>query len=698
VSTKHTALDLLVEIGTEELPPTALAGLSAAFAERLAAQLREQSLPHGDIRPFATPRRLALIVRALASRQPDREHVRRGPAVQAAFDAQGAPTKAALGFARSCGVEVAALEREDTDKGQWLVHCSIQTGDTTDKLLPGLVAAALGQLPIPKRMRWGDSDVAFVRPVHWVCMRFGGAAVAGEVLGVPIGSTTRGHRFHAPDAVTVAGADDYEAILRSAYVEPDFAIRRTAIREQVSASARSVDGEASIPERLLDEVTALCEWPVALLGHFDEAFLDVPAEALVETMQHHQKYFPVHAADGELLPYFVTVCNIESREPDVVRAGNERVIRPRFSDARFFWEQDLRSPLADLQPALERVVFQHKLGTVADKSRRVAAASRDIAARLGYDVALAERSALLAKCDLVTAMVGEFASLQGVMGRHYAEHSGEDPCVAAAMEEQYLPRHAGDRLPDSECGRVLALADKLDTLVGIFAIGERPTGVKDPYGLRRAAIGVLRILIETPLPLDLRTLLRDTAEAFPASVPAQAAVEETYGYVMDRLRSYYAEQGIGADVIDAVMAVDAAAPSDFDLRVRAVTRFSQLEAAAALAAANKRIANILKKSPTQAQEATLDADLLHEDAERRLAESVAALRERIAPLLDTGDYAEALAALAQLRADVDRFFDTVMVNAEDPSLRANRLALVRDVLALFSSIADIGRLRGAESG
>ena len=698
MSTEHTALDLLIEIGTEELPPTALSRLSTAFAEQFAARLNEQSLSHGDIRPFATPRRLALIVRGLARRQPDREHVRRGPAVKAAFDADGAPTKAALGFARSCGVDVDALEREDTDKGQWLVHRSVQHGDSTETLLPGLVTAALGQLPIPKRMRWGDSDVAFVRPVHWVCIRFGGAAVAGEVLGVTIGSATRGHRFHAPGTLAIASADAYEAALRGAYVEPDFAIRRAAIREQVAAIARSVDGEASIPEDLLDEVTALCEWPVALLGHFDEAFLDVPAEALIETMQHHQKYFPVQAADGSLLPYFVTVSNIESRDPDVVRTGNERVIRPRFSDARFFWEQDLRAPLADLQPALERVVFQHKLGTVADKSRRVAASSRRIAAQLGYDAALAERAALLAKCDLVTAMVGEFASLQGIMGRHYAERSGEDPCVAAAMEEQYLPRHAGDRLPVSECGRVVALADKLDTLVGIFAIGERPTGVKDPYGLRRAAIGVLRILIEAPLPLDLRALLRGAAGAFPESVPAQAAVEETYAYVMDRLRSYYAEQGIEADVVDAVMAVDAAAPSDFDRRVRAVTAFSQLEAAAALAAANKRIANILKKSPAHASDVALDAALLEEDAERRLAESVAALRQRISPMLDSGDYTEALTALAQLRAVVDRFFDTVMVNAEKPALRANRLALVRDVLALFSSIADIGRLRDAEQG
>jgi len=698
VSTETTAQDLLIEIGTEELPPSALSRLSAAFASQFADQLAEHVLAYGAIEAFATPRRLALIVRGLATRQPDREEIRRGPALKAAFDATGAPTKAALGFARSCGVDVAALAREETAKGQWLAHRSVQHGADTAALLPALTSAALGQLPIPKRMRWGDGDVTFVRPVHWVCMRFADAAVPGEVLGVAIGTETHGHRFHAPAAIAIATPDDYAPALRRAYVEPDFNVRREAIRDQVLASARSVGGQASIPDDLLDEVTALCEWPVALLGHFDEAFLDVPAGALIETMQHHQKYFPVHSADGGLLPYFVAVSNIDSRQPDVVRAGNERVIRPRFSDARFFWEQDLRTPLADLQPALERVVFQHKLGSIADKSRRVAAASRHIAAQLEYDAVLAERAALLAKCDLVTAMVGEFASLQGIMGRHYAERSGETPCVAAAMEEHYLPRHAGDRLPASECGRVLALADKLDTLVGIFAIGERPTGVKDPYGLRRAAIGVLRILIETPLALDLRALLDNAAEAFPASVGAPAAVAETYAYVMERLRSYYAEQGIEAEVIDAVMAVDASAPSDFDRRVRAVTAFTQLEAADALAAANKRIANILKKSEPVPTDVALDGGLLREAAEQRLAERVAALRERVAPMLETAEYTEALAALAELRPDVDRFFDQVMVNAEDPALRANRLMLVRDVLALFSSIADISRLRGGEQG
>ncbi len=698
--------DLLIEIGTEELPPTALLRLSRAFKDELTEQFAAQGLAHGGAQTFATPRRLALLVRALATRQPDRELVRRGPALKAAFDAKGRPTKAALGFAKSCGVDLTELAQEETDKGSWLSHRRIQPGQATRELLPELAADALGKLPIPKRMRWGDSDVSFVRPVQWVCAVLGTTTVPGSILDISIGNRTYGHRFHDPESILIETPRQYAECLRRAHVEPDFVTRRALIREQAAALASSVQGQACIPEDLLDEVTALCEWPVALLGHFDEAFLDVPAEVLIATMQQHQKYFPVSARDGALLPYFITISNIESREPDLVRAGNERVIRPRFSDARFFWQQDLRVPLADRRPALERVVFQHRLGSMADKSRRVAGCCRRIAAMVGYDPALAERAAQLAKCDLVTAMVGEFAALQGTMGRYYATRSGEDPCVAAAIEEHYLPRQAGDRLPRSDCGRALALADKLDTLVGIFAIGERPTGVKDPYGLRRAAIGVLRILIETPLALDLRALLGDAAAVFPADIDARAAVPEAYEYVMERLRGYYAERRVDADAVDAVMAVDASVPSDFDQRVRAVTAFSNLEAAASLAAANKRIANILKKSQTSEpqigypQTSHLDRglrqELLAEPAELALAGRIKELRARVAPMLEVQDYAGALTALAELRTDVDRFFDEVMVMAERSDLRANRLALVQAVRALFTSIADISRLRLAD--
>jgi glycyl-tRNA synthetase beta chain len=690
------AQDLLIEIGTEELPPTALRKLSEAFADEVTRQLDAQGLVHGDVEPFATPRRLALLIREVATRQPDRESLRRGPAVKAAFDADGLPTKAALGFAKSCGVELSDLAREETDKGSWLLHRSTDPGQPTQDLLPAVVSNALGKLPIAKRMRWGSREVSFVRPIHWICVVFGDAPVPGSILGVDIGNYTYGHRFHDPQPITIASPADYVASLRRAHVEPDFAARRASIGAQVAALASSIQGTSSMPEDLLDEVTALCEWPVALLGHFDEAFLEVPPEVLIETMQQHQKYFAVRAHDGSLLPYFVTISNIESTSPETVRAGNERVIRPRFSDARFFWEQDLRVPLLERCSGLTHVVFQHKLGSLADKSERVAGACRRIAELLGYDPMLAERAAQLAKCDLVSAMVGEFAGLQGTMGRYYAVHSGEDPCVCAAMEEQYLPRQAGDRLPASDCGRVLALADKLDTLVGIFAIGERPTGVKDPYGLRRAAIGVLRILIETPLALDLRFLIEDAAVAYPTEIRASTAVTDTYGYVMERLRGYYAERGIESDAVDAVMAVDASKPSDFDRRVRAVTEFSGLEAAASLASANKRIANILKKAEVEIVDAPVQQALLAEPAELTLAERVEALRAGVAPLLNVGDYSGALTALAELRPDVDRFFDEVMVMADDSALRANRLALVQSVRELFASIADISRLRLAE--
>jgi glycyl-tRNA synthetase beta chain len=690
--------DLLIEIGTEELPPTALKRLSEAFAQEVVALLSARGLVHGEVERYATPRRLALLIRGLSLKQPDTESLRRGPAVSAAYAADGTPTKAALGFARSCGVAVEALERQETQQGSWLVHRSLQQGRATRDLLAELVAAALEKLPIPKRMRWGDSDVSFVRPVHWICMRFGAEVVPGTVMGVSIGGESRGHRFHCPEPLTIAIPAEYGAVLRAASVEPDFALRRDRIRTQVEALAQSVDGEAVMPADLVDEVTALCEWPVALLGHFDADFLQVPPEALIETMQQNQKYFPVRNRAGELLPHFIAVANIDSRDMDVVRAGNERVIRPRFADARFFWEQDSRRPLAERAAALEHIVFQHKLGSVAEKSRRVAAACRQIAEQLGYDADLAARAASLAKCDLVTAMVGEFAGLQGIMGRRYAENDGEDPCVCMAIEEQYRPRHAGDDLPTSECGRVLSLADKLDTLVGIFAIGERPTGVKDPYGLRRAAIGILRILIETPLPLDLHELLRQAAARFPAPLQADAAVTDAYVYTMDRLRGYYAEQGIGADAVDAVMAVDASRPSDFDRRVRAVSAFHRLESASALAAANKRIENIFKKSalPNAGDAGSeLRQARLVDEAERQLASSLEALETRVDPLLAASDYATALATLAELRPDVDRFFDEVMVMDDDPELRMNRLALLNRVRALFLSIADISKLRPA---
>jgi glycyl-tRNA synthetase beta chain len=688
---------LLVEIGTEELPPTALKRLSEAFAEQCARQFAEHRLAHGEITQYATPRRLALLIAELSVQQPDQQTTRRGPAVQAAFDAKGDPTKAAVGFARSCGVEVAELDREETDKGAWLIFRQHRAGEATAALLPALLDDALAELPIPKRMRWGDRSEEFVRPVHWICVRFGNRAIQGRVLGIEIGTHSRGHRFHHPAPVPIARPEDYADALRLARVEPSLAERRQRIRDQVARLAESVAGVAATPDALLDEVAALCEWPTALLGWFDAAFLEVPPEVLIETMQKNQKYFPVFDKAGALMPCFITVANIESREPGLVRAGNERVIRPRFSDAMFFWEQDRKLPLAERQDALASVVFQHQLGSVLDKSLRVAALARQIADLLGYDADAAERSARLGKCDLVTLMVGEFASLQGTMGRYYAQHDGESPCVVSAMEEQYLPRHAGDQLPRSDCGRALALADRLDSLVGIFAIGQRPTGVKDPYGLRRAAIGVLRILIETPLALDLRDLLEAAAAGYRGLIEADVAVDEVYGYLLERLPGYYAEQGIAGDVVDAVLAVGPRMPSDIDRRILAVDAFRQLDAADALAAANKRIRNILKKSADQAgspdSPAVFTRERLVEKAERTLADAIEQMRARISPMQEAQDYQGMLATLAELRGAVDRFFDEVMVLDEDPALRANRLALLRSLEELFLATADIACLQ-----
>lgn len=689
--------DLLIEIGTEELPPTALLGLATAFRERLLGRLDEQRLAHGEAQVFATPRRLALIIGDVAVQQPDQTSVRRGPALTAAFDAQGAPTKAALGFARSCGVTVEALAREQTDKGVWLVHHEQITGASTQTLLPGLIERALGDLPIPKRMRWGNGDEEFIRPVHWVCVLLGHEPVAGRVLGIPIGNQSRGHRFHRPEPLTIVAPAVYLEALRGAWVEPDFTARRNRIVEQVEALATTVAGRPALSDALLEEVTALCEWPVAMLASFDPAYLAVPPEVLIETMQKHQKYVALLDADGQLLPRFIFISNIESRSPEAVRAGNERVIRPRFADARFFWEQDQKTPLGQRVEALAGLLFQHQLGNMHEKASRLATLAGQIARELAIASDHAERAALLAKCDLVTQMVGEFPSLQGIMGRYYAAAAGEDPAVVAAIAEHYLPRQAGDDLPASPYGQVIALADRLDTLVGIFAIGQRPTGVKDPYGLRRAAIGVLRILIETPLPLDLRMLLTAAAAAYPPGLAAPAAVDAVFDYMMERLKGYYGERGIGPDVVAAVLAVAPTRPADIDQRIAAVQAFSALPEAAALAAANKRTRNILRKAAEGEAAAVtmIEPAQLVEPAEQALAERIAVLEQAIIPLLAAQQYREVLRTLAGLRPEVDAFFDAVMVMAEDPAVRRNRLAILHALQRLFLGVADIALLQRA---
>jgi glycyl-tRNA synthetase beta chain len=685
--------DLLIEIGTEELPPKALGRLAEAFAAGIENQLSQHGLAFDAIQRFAAPRRLAVLVRGLVTAQADRVIERKGPAVAAAFDAAGTPSKAAEGFARSCGVAVADLKQVDTPKGAWLVFNQHQPGRQTAELVPEMVQRSLAGLPIPKRMRWGDGDAEFVRPVHWVVLLFGDTIIDGEVLGLKAGRLTYGHRFHHPGSIEITSPASYVEQLRSpGQVLVDMDERRETIYAQVEKTAADVGAIAIIDEALLDEVTALNEWPVPVTGSFDTRFLEVPAEALIKTMQEHQKYFPVMDGNGKLLPRFITISNIASRDPDQVRAGNERVIRPRFSDAAFFWSQDLKRPLETHIEGLKGVVFQDKLGTLYEKSQRIANLAGSIASELGLDPTLAQRAAALCKCDLLTNMVGEFPALQGTMGRYYAERGGEAPDVAAAMEELYLPRHAGDQLPETLCGRAIAIADRLDTLVGIFAIGQRPTGEKDPFGLRRAALGVLRIMIETPLSLDLEALLQTAAASLVDRAPAEAAVPEVFDYMMERLRAYYADREIPGDVVDAVLARRPTRPADFDQRVRAVTAFRDLPEAESLAAANKRIRNILRKTEESFPESP-DIQLLQDASEKALASQIEELAPEVTPLFAQGQYSEALQRLSRLRGPVDTFFDDVMVMCEDDSLRKNRLALLSSLSGLFLQVADISRLQ-----
>jgi glycyl-tRNA synthetase beta chain len=620
---------------------------------------------------------------------------RRGPPVAAAFDAQGTPTQAALAFARSCGVEVAALARLETPKGTWLVHRGVEPGAATPALLPGIAAAALDALPIARRMRWGAGEAEFVRPVHWVVMLYGSEVVDGALLGIAAGRLSRGHRFMAPREIAIASPASYPAALeRRGRVLADLDRRRDAIRSQVTEVARSIGGEAVIGDALLDEVTALVEWPVALAGRFETRFLELPEEVPIATMQDQQRYFPVRGPDGRLLPWFVTVANIESADPAQIVAGNERVIRPRLADAAFFHAQDIRQPLASRRAALEQVTFQARLGSLHDKAERVRTLAETIATAIGADPHCAARAAELAKCDLLTAMVGEFPELQGVMGRHYARHDGEPAEVCEALAEQYLPRFAGDALPATRTGMALAVADKLDTICGIFAIGQRPSGTRDPFGLRRAALGLLRISIERGLDLDLKGLIERALAALPFPAPPDCA-RQVYEFVVERLRAYYLESdtGVTTEMFDAVLATEPASPLDFDARLRALAEFLTLPDAPGLAAANKRIANILRRAEAPPG-GSIQAGLLLDPAEQLLGEQVLAVADRVEPMFAAREYTGALKLLAALRKAVDDFFDGVLVMAEDPALRANRLALLARIQSLFLRAADLSRLPG----
>ncbi|MFO1405908.1 MAG: glycine--tRNA ligase subunit beta [Steroidobacteraceae bacterium] len=692
-----SARDFLVEIGTEELPPKSLLTLAAAFADGIAKGLVAAGLAHGKVEHHATPRRLAVRVRRLVDQQPDRAIEKRGPPLKAAYDAEGRPTQAATAFAKGCGVEVSALEQLETPKGVWLVYRGTEASARTESLLPGIVQASLDALPIAKRMRWGAGTAEFVRPVHWVVMLYGRDVVPCQILGVPSGDLTRGHRFMAPKPIRVSSPAGYVAALRKrGRVMADIAERRETIRAGVTAVATGLGGHAVIDDALLDEVTALVEWPVPLAGRFDPQFLELPQEVPIATMQDHQRYFPVRDDAGRLMPWFVTVSNIESTDPAQVVAGNERVVRPRLSDAAFFWATDRKARLETHGPALARVTFQTQLGSLADKTNRVRILARAVATAIGGDAALADRAAELSKCDLLTAMVGEFPELQGLMGRYYATHDGEPAEVCAALEEQYLPRHAGDSLPATRTGMAVAVADKLDTIAGIFATGQKPTGTRDPFGLRRAALGLLRIAVERRLDLDLPRLVDQALAALPFAAPANTAAE-VYDYVFERLRAYYLDGeggfAVTTEMFDAVLATRPASPLDFDARLRALAAFLALPDAASLAAANKRIANILRKATDPVGE-TIREDLLRDPAEQVLAEQVAAIARKVEPAFAAREYTRALQDLAVLRPAVDAFFDSVMVMADDAALRANRLALLGRLRGLFMRAADLSRLPG----
>jgi glycyl-tRNA synthetase beta chain len=686
-----SAEDLLFELFTEELPPRTLQALSNALTDGIRKGLDAAGIAHGALRGFATPRRLAVLVGTLAEHQPDRRVERRGPPLANSFDAQGAPTQAAVAFARSCGVPVGELEQLKTDKGAWLQYRGTERGAATASLLGDIVKQAVAALPIAKRMRWGAHTAEFVRPVHGVVLLHGENVVPAEVLGLPTGRVTFGHRFHAPRPIALTSAKGYESRLRRAKVVADFAARRELIRAGVTAAAAADGGAALIDEDLLDEVTALVEWPVPIAGRFEARFLSLPREVVIATVQDHQRYFPIQAADGRLSGGFVTVSNIESRDPAKVREGNERVVRPRLTDAAFFWQQDRKIPLEAHAAKLGGVIFQAKLGSYADKTLRVKRLAQFVGGRIGAggDV---PRAAELAKADLMTAMVGEFPELQGTMGRYYAEAEGLPEELALALAEHYRPRYAGDSLPATKTGQALALADKIDTLVGIFAIEQRPTGAKDPFGLRRAAVGVLRILLEGGLDLDLFELLAEAAAVQP--VQRAGVIDEVYEFIVERLRGMLIEEaGVSAEMLDAVLATRPHSPLDAVTRLHALKEFLLLPEAGTLAAINKRIANILKKAPPHSG-AAVDAAGLTEAAERELHRVLGDLRGPVRRATEERRYADSLRSLVSLRAPVDDFFERIMVMDEDLGRRNNRLALLREVSLLLGGVADLSRLPG----
>lgn len=689
------AKDFLVEIGTEELPPKALRSLMDAFGQALEGGIDEARLAHGRVHAYASPRRLAVVVEQLADCQEGRTTSQKGPPVSIAFDDAGNVTPAGQAFADKCGVAVNQLGRSKTDKGEWLSCDVVEAGKKTSELMPDLIEAALAALPVPRRMRWGAGDAEFVRPVHWIVLLHGSKAIKTPIMGVAAGNKSRGHRFHSSGPVTIKSAADYlQALEDGGHVVADFDKRRKLVQDGVEAQANKAGGTVVDGESLYDEVTALVEWPVPITGSFDQEYLKLPREVVISTLTGHQRYFPVADKSGDLLPRFVTVANLESTDPDQVRDGNERVIRPRLADAAFFWDSDRRTTLAARQEALRDVVYQRGLGSLYDKSVRTAALAATIATELDVDATTVQRAAALAKCDLLSGMVGEFPGLQGIMGRYYATSDGEPQGVADAIAGHYQPRFAGDALPAEIDGQILAIADKLDTLAGVFSIGKTPSGNRDPFGLRRAALGVVRILIECGLDLNLKELI-DTAVAHQpkGNIETEELSASLYTFISERLRRYFLDRDetLATETFDAVLARRPLSLVDFERRLRAVQAFIKLEPAASLAAANKRIANILKKAE-QFDGAAVKEKLLVDDAELALWSEVGAAKTAVAPMLEAREYANVLTALAGLREAVDLFFDDVMVMAEDKATRNNRLALLAEIRALFLDVADISRL------
>ena len=684
--------EFIVEIGTEELPPTALRKLAESFSAGIKLGLNEAELSYGTVSTYASPRRLAVKIEQLQLAQADKTVERKGPAKKAAFDADGNATKALQGFARGCGVEVAELSEIETPKGIWMVYYLEQKGKQATELLEQIVSQSLAKLPIPKRMRWGDSSVEFVRPVHWVMMLLGQQIVPATILGKKTSNTSRGHRFHAPNEVVINSASSYVSQLEtSGYVIVDMDKRKKIIASQVEAAAKQAGGTAVIDKDLLEEVSSLNEWPSAIVGDFDESFLSVPAEALISAMKGHQKYFHMVDDNNKLMAKFITISNIESSNPESVKYGNERVIRPRLADAKFFWEQDLKQGLDSFLPRLAKVVFQKKLGTVLEKTERLQILAVKVGQVIGANEADLKRAAKLSKSDLMSEMVGEFPNLQGLMGSYYAREQGETEAVACAIKEQYLPRFAGDALPEQTVAQSLAIADKLDTITGIFGLGQVPTGDKDPFALRRSALGLMRIIIEKNIDVDLKDLITFSVKLHQSVSVTDELINSIFNFIMSRLKAYYADKEISTEQFEAVYACLPNQPLDFDKRIKAVKQFASMPEAESLSAANKRIANILKKAKI-AKFKAVDANLFELDAEKDLFNTIQALSSKVLAFTKAKDYTSALQTLASIKQPVDTFFDEVMVMAEDEAVKQNRLAMLESIYSLFINIADISRL------